>query len=103
MTPAGSWASSAAFCGALGVAQSTNPDRPGHWRLMQAHPIPVTVGLAKTPMTRRHLNPAICCVVLALTALFAAAGVAAQQPEKSQPEWQKPAAQQPDQPALQQQ
>jgi TonB family protein len=54
-------------------------------------------------MTRRHLNPAICCVVLALTALFAAAGVAAQQPEKSQPESQKPAAQQPDQPALQQQ
>jgi TonB family protein len=51
-------------------------------------------------MTRRPLNPAICRSLLALTAMIAAAGVAAQQPETPQ----KPEAQQPaSQPALQQQ
>jgi TonB family protein len=67
---------------------------------MQTHPIPVTVALAKTLMTRRPFNPAICRSVLAIAATFAAAGAAAQQPETP-----KPAAQQPEsqQPGLQQQ
>jgi len=51
-------------------------------------------------MTRRPLNPAICRSLLALTAMIAAAGVAAQQPETPQ----KPETQQPDsQPTVQQQ